>query len=160
MSGSSSATQIFAGHTRVRVNGILVENEAVLLIQLQSPTRAEPFWTPPGGGLDFGETLEACLCREFHEETGLFVEPVSLLYVSEFVRAPWHAVELYFRVKRVGGDLAAGTDPELPESEQMIRDLRFIPLSALNDYAVIPEFIVRRLTADLRDAPDTPVWIR
>ena len=150
----------FAGKTRVRVNGILVENEAVLMVELKSPTRELPFWTPPGGGLQFAEKLQDCLKREFEEETGLLVEVEELCYVSEYVSTPWHAVELYFKVRRTGGVLQIGSDPELPASAQMIRQVKFIPLDQLPDVPVVPEFIVRRLGQDLRDGLNTPVWIR
>lgn len=155
-----SAYGTFSNKVRVRVNGLLVENDQLLLVNLQSPTRPEPFWTPPGGGVDFGETLENCLIREFLEETGLTITVDELVYVSEFVRDPWHAVEFYMRCTRVGGELVVGTDPELEASEQMIKDVRFWPIKVLNDLEIIPEFIRNRFDQDHRSEINTPIWIR
>jgi 8-oxo-dGTP diphosphatase len=40
-------------------------------------------WSPPGGGVEPGEYLEAALHREMYEETGLEVRIERLLAVSE-----------------------------------------------------------------------------
>jgi 8-oxo-dGTP diphosphatase len=46
--------------------------------------------------------------------------------VKEFIKLPWHAVELYYHVKRVGGELKLGSDPELPEGGQMILEVGWV----------------------------------
>jgi 8-oxo-dGTP diphosphatase len=150
----------FSHKLRVRVNGILMESGSILLAELQSPTRPDPFWTPPGGGVDFGETLTQALQREFAEETGLNVRVDSLLFVSEYVRHPWHAVEMYFKVHRVSGELKTGTDPELESGHQMIRQVRFVPLHEALGLALVPEFLAARLAAFNAGLPDVPEWIR
>jgi 8-oxo-dGTP diphosphatase len=42
-------------------------------------------WCPPGGHLDFGETIEACAAREVHEETGLAVKDIRVLGITNDV---------------------------------------------------------------------------
>lgn len=42
----------------------------------------EPYagkWAPPGGYVEYGESIEAAGSRELHEETGLLVQPPDLL---------------------------------------------------------------------------------
>jgi len=53
---------------RVRVNGILVKDDALLLVQLKSPLEDQLIWMPPGGGVRFGESLESAAKREIAEE--------------------------------------------------------------------------------------------
>jgi 8-oxo-dGTP diphosphatase len=149
----------FSHKLRVRVNGILIESGAILLAELQSPTRPEPFWTPPGGGVDFGETMIRALQREFAEETGLQVGVDGLLYVSEYVKHPWHAVEMYFKVHRISGELHTGSDPELDGGEQMIRQVRFVPLGELDTITLVPDFLSAKLLSLKGVLPDTPEWI-
>lgn len=149
----------FANHVRVRVNGLLYENGKLLLVKLNSPTREEPFWTPPGGGVVFGERLEETLKREFIEETGLEIEINSLFYVNEFVEKPWHAVEFYFLCTRIAGTLKKGSDPELLETHQIITDIRFIDISD-EAVAIEPAFIRERFLRDFQDQTNTPLWIR
>jgi len=58
-------------------------------------------WAPPGGGMDFGQSVEENLTREFREETGLKVEVKRFLFINEFLAVPLHAVELFFEVTRI-----------------------------------------------------------
>lgn len=46
----------------------------------------------PGGKVDLGESLKEALCREIKEETGLNVNPISLIKVYETL-CPRHAPE-------------------------------------------------------------------
>ena len=61
----------FRNKLRVRVCGLLVQADAVLLAQVHSPVTENLVWTPPGGGLQFGEQMDDCLKREFAEETNV-----------------------------------------------------------------------------------------
>lgn len=142
--------KIFKNKIRLRVNGILEKDEAVLLVQLKSPVSGELIWMPPGGGIEFGESMKVGLKREFREETGLEVDPEHLVFVNELVNPPFHAVECYFRVQRAGGDLKMGTDPELPGKEQVLTDLQWISIRKLDDYQIVPE----TLPELLREASD------
>jgi ADP-ribose pyrophosphatase YjhB (NUDIX family) len=150
----------FGNKVRIRVNGILLRRDAVLLVNLQSPTRPEPFWTPPGGGVEFGETMTFALEREILEETGLQARVEQLLFVTEYVQPPWHAVECYFLCKEMGGELLKGNDPELDEHHQMIRQTAFIPVDELADINLIPAFLVDRLRDLLLHGAGSPEWIR
>lgn len=137
-------------HTlRVRVSGILIEHDRVLLVNLHSPTRNEPIWMPPGGGLEYGESLKEGVKREFLEETGLHIEPEHLLYVTEFMRLPIHALEYYWKCRLVGGTLKLGTDPEFSKEDQLLRALAFMDLHSLSQYPVYPEFLRERLAEDV-----------
>jgi 8-oxo-dGTP diphosphatase len=122
--------QKFGGKIRVRVGGILIENEQVLLIKHEAIGKAEYLWAPPGGGIDFGQDAPSALKREFLEETGLEIAVGDLLLVNEFIDNPLHAVELFFEVHRVGGELALGSDPEM-EKGQILSKLSFFDLNAV-----------------------------
>jgi len=113
----------FGNQLRVRVCGICLQNEKILLIN-QSGLRDGDFWSPPGGGLQIGESVETCLKREFLEETGLIVEISDFLFVCEFIKDPLHAIELYFRVYSKAGELTKGIDPELGDN-QIIQSLKY-----------------------------------
>jgi len=129
-------------------------------VNLKSPTRHEPFWSPPGGGVEFGEPMTDALRREFMEETGVEIAVQQLLYVTEFVQPPWHAVECYFLCTAAGADAVKGHDPELEEGRQMIQDVQFVKVSELGTLNLIPTFLQSRLPALLQHGSGTPEWIR
>jgi 8-oxo-dGTP diphosphatase len=117
--------EMYGNRLRVRSCGILVENERLLLVNHRSLT-ATDFWAPPGGGIGFGESAAACLKRELKEETGLEAEVGEFLFACEFIKAPLHAVELFFLLRKTGGTLVTGGDPEMKGGEQIIATARFL----------------------------------
>jgi 8-oxo-dGTP diphosphatase len=125
--------QLFGHKLRLRVSGICFEGESILLIKHIGVGKTPILWAPPGGGLNFGETVTECLKREFLEETGLEIEPQEFLFTNEYLEFPLHAIELFFKVKIVGGELRQGTDPEMPTESQIIKDIQFIPLRQIKD---------------------------
>lgn len=144
---------MFTGQVRVRVNGILIRDSRMLLVEINSPTRNEPFWMPPGGGVQFRESLETALKREVEEETGLMIEADKLLYISEYLKDDWHAVEFYYLCKIYGGEPKLGHDPELDEKAQLLSDLQWVGRDEISGMNVFPQFIKddfdRLITGDL-----------
>lgn len=134
---------------RVRVNGLLVREDALLLVKIISPVTGKMVWIPPGGGLEYDESMEQCLAREFEEETGLKVETGMLRHINELLSPPYHAVEFYFEVQETGGTLRLGADPEHPDEEQILLDARFIPFDKFTDYEIAPEYVREQLVGEL-----------
>ncbi|GAA4497672.1 hypothetical protein GCM10023172_13010 [Hymenobacter ginsengisoli] len=116
----------YTGTVRVRVGGILVRNGAILLAAHRGllPDGAT-FWSPPGGGWAFGESLKEALQREFLEETGLAVRVGRQLHLHEFRRDELQALEIFFEV--LADDPATtprlGHDPEHAPDAQLLTEL-------------------------------------
>lgn len=144
----------YRDHVRVRVGALITDpaTERLLLVEHDGLWEAGSFWTPPGGGVDFGEGLAEALLREVKEETGVDVSIGPLRYVLDFVRPPLHAVSLYFEATATPealGALALGTDPELAD-QQMLRAVRLVPLDDLAGLTLYPEPFRARFAADVR----------
>ena len=95
----------------MRAYGVLIDSGRIALVRSSNPRHDPPLWWLPGGGIDFAETPESALVREFLEETGLAVGSPALLGVSADVRRrdngdQIHTVRITYTVVLVGGDLA------------------------------------------------------
>ena len=141
----SADDSIYRDELRLRVCGLLVEDDRILLAQLHSPATEELIWTPPGGGVKFGEKLAEGLKREFLQETNLEVSVHNLLHINEFIDSPFHAVEFYFEVERQSGRLELGHDPELTWNRQLLNDLQWVSLKKLDQLAFAPESLRSKL---------------
>lgn len=89
---------------RVGIGVIVLKGDLVLLGQRKSE-HGLGLWAFPGGHLEFGETPEACACRELSEETGLEAKTIHA--------GPWsnhvfdqdrHYITLFMYVTKFAGD--------------------------------------------------------
>jgi len=144
-------TRNFGGRIRLRACGILVDQDRILLAKHKGIGELDLLWSPPGGEVQFGETIAECLVREFREETGLKIQVQSFLTIHEFIQSPFHAVEVFYLVKKIGGSLIVGHDPELNKNEQMISDVRFV---TFNELEIMPTKVKHKLLKNLKNIKD------
>jgi ADP-ribose pyrophosphatase YjhB (NUDIX family) len=99
-------------------SAVVVDQEGRILLHRRDDNQ---LWTIPGGAMEVGESIGQTVVREVKEETGLDVEPESIVGVYT---NPRHVVEygdgevrqqfsICFACKAVGGQLA--TSDESPE---------------------------------------------
>jgi 8-oxo-dGTP diphosphatase len=116
---------------RIRVAGVLSENGKVLLVCHEKENKK--YWLLPGGGVDFGESLEKALVREFLEETSIHIRVGRLLMINEVIAPDGsrHGLHFTFLVKRISGELKANPDERLRLAEfvkwENIPHLAFFP---------------------------------
>jgi len=144
----------FGNRLRSRVNGILIEDGQILMAKHQMG-KDKIFWSVPGGGMKFGTNALENLKREFKEETGLEVEILNYLFVHEYLDPPLHAMEHFFEVKRTGGKLLLGSDPELEEKNQILLDLVWMDLDQLKN---IPKVSLHQVFWGIKSLPDLGLW--
>ncbi len=132
---------IYSGKLRIRVAGLLVKDGKLLLVKLASPISKKDIWTPPGGGVEFGESIHQALKREFKEETGLEISIADLVHVNELLELPFHAIEFFFRVTEVSGELMVGNDPEHKADKQLLKEVRFFDSKGLENISLSPDLL-------------------
>lgn len=140
---------LYGGALRIRVCGLCMYENRILVLNHAMYGKDGYFWSPPGGGVAFGETAHAALIREFREECGLAVKPGRLVLVNEHIEAPLHAIELFFEIDSFEGTLITGQDPELPEDGQILRQARFMSWEELSEFADEQRHRIFNLTSSL-----------
>src|SRR5262245_36258825 len=99
----------------VGIGGIIVHEGRVVLVKRRFDPLAGQ-WSIPGGAVETGETLEACVASEMNEETGFFVEVGPVVEVLDRItrddegRVLYHFVLIDYLCWPVGGELRAGSD--------------------------------------------------
>ncbi len=116
---------------RVRVCGVCIKGDQILLVKHRHLGKSGTLWAPPGGGMEYGEDAHSALVREFKEETGLDIAVDQFLFVHEYLDLPLHGMELFFSVKIIGGELELGKDPEFEHTAQLLSDVSFQNLKKL-----------------------------
>jgi 8-oxo-dGTP diphosphatase len=106
----------------IAVGAIVVHDGCLLLVRRGRGPGAGK-WAPPGGRVEFGETIRAAVAREVHEETGVAIDVGDLAGWVERTGTdpvPYHYVILDFRATvRGAADPIAGDDAD---------DARWVPL--------------------------------
>lgn len=131
------------------VGAIVFRGTEVLLVKRGRPP-AVGKWSIPGGLVELGESLDAAVCREVLEESGLEVRTIDLVAALDRVildpegRIEYHYILLDFLCEIVGGQIQAGTDAE---------ECRFVPLEDLGLYEMTrgTEEVIRRAFQRARD---------
>ena len=109
------------------VSALVFRDGAVLLVKRRDePSRG--FWSPPGGSVEVGETVEEAATREALEETGVRAGANRVLGVRDIIlrdsggKVRWHYVLFAVLCDYVSGEPFPASDAE---------NARFIPLKAL-----------------------------
>jgi len=159
------------GSRRVKVAAGVIQRDDghVLLAQRPYGKAYEGYWEFPGGKLEPGESAEAALVRELHEELGITVRDALPWLVQEFDYPHAHVELDFFRVRRWEGEFvgrdgqafawqdpsAIGVAPLLPANTRVMAALRLPPVYAITcaedcDESVFLARAERALAAGLR----------
>lgn len=120
--------------TRIRVAGIYVHNEKLLLVKHRRG--AKEYYLLPGGGHEQNETFIDTLKREWYEELNLTIEPGEMLFIGESLpptnSAKNHVVQVVFEIKKIEGTIMVSPDGTLFDAE-------YLPLAELKNRIFYPD---------------------
>ena len=137
---------------RVRVGAIVLSEEGILLVQHQKGEAT--YWLLPGGGLEAGETMFACVAREVQEETGLCVTPERVVFISESLAPAGgrHILNVFIKARLEGGHLA-------PAQGDVISAVAWMPLEKLAALTLHPPVAGSLLQAVQENFSQPVCWV-
>jgi ADP-ribose pyrophosphatase YjhB (NUDIX family) len=98
---------------RTRVAAVIIRDGRVLLVAHKK--NKDIYWLLPGGGVDFGESLEKALQRELREELGITASVGDIALVCDSIDPEQrrHIVNIFFHCTSDDGNYSLGTDGRL-----------------------------------------------
>lgn len=135
---------------RIRVAALVKQDDSLLLIAHKKDGHI--YWLPPGGGVDYGESLSSALSRELSEELSIAVEPGEILYVSDGIdpQGERHVVHIIFEAEWISGELKLGDDARL-------YDFAFFPADELESLDIHPP--INRVLSDYLKGHDASIYL-
>lgn len=117
---------------RIRVAGILARDGQILLVRHEK--NGKSYFLIPGGGMEYGETAEEALIREFQEEVGLPIQVGKLVLVHDSIPENKHrqVLNLYFLVTAPKMEIKVTPDA-------VLKDAKFHDLSEFSALTVNPD---------------------
>ncbi|UOE58654.1 NUDIX domain-containing protein [Priestia filamentosa] len=124
---------------RVRGSALIIENEAVLLVEFHDENGLH--YNLPGGGVEHGESLLQAVIRETREEASIDIEVGEVAFLYEYVPhlnhdkyGPVHSLTTIFDCS-----VREGENPKLPEErDQNQTGVKWIPLEELHTIVLYP----------------------
>ena len=128
---------------KIGCEAIIIKNNTLLLGQRKN-CYGEGTWGLPGGHLEYGETIQACLYRELQEELGIQVLDSELISVVDDITELNHYLHMTFLIKNYAGSIQL-MEPESCYAWQFF-DLKNLPQQLFKPHIrIIDNYLQRNL---------------
>ena len=115
MTGTSTQERTYPARPYIAVSAAVFRDRRVLIVRRAHPLAAG-LYTLPGGVVELGETLTEAAVREVREETGLEIEPLTLVGHRQVItrdgdgRVERHFVILPFAARWLAGEITVNEE--------------------------------------------------
>lgn len=112
---------------------VIVARDGRVLMLKRTGAHGEDTWAPPGGHLEFGESIEECAVRETLEETGVAIGTVQFVAITNdvFESEQKHYVTIWVEGTYESGHATAA----YPDR---VQEVAWVPWDALPQPLFIP----------------------
>ncbi len=137
---------------RIRVAAIIVQDDSILLVRHVKD--GQTYWLLPGGGVEFGESLEEALVRELQEEANLDIKVKDLVIANDSLPPDRHrhVLNLYFTAEIVDGELICAKD-------ERIAEMRFMAIEKLPELTFYPDIREQLAEEISNDFPNRALYL-
>ena len=89
------------------ISSVVLKKDNKILLVKEMLENNEDCWIFPGGGVDFGETIEDAAVREVKEELGIDVEIKKFLFFKEAIypKYNYHTVIFFFLAEPINNEI-------------------------------------------------------
>ncbi|MDX8000138.1 NUDIX domain-containing protein [Xenorhabdus sp. Reich] len=148
---------------RISAKAIIICKDQILLVRYKSDS--DEWYTLPGGGQLFGETLTQTLIRECLEETTYKIEPARLVFVREYIGSNHEFAEFDKNVHQIELMFLASLADKNPDIHNLDinadRDQIGAQWISLGDVINLPLFpaVLRPLIVEKHFSSGSPVYL-
>ena len=125
--------------SRTGVYGIALQDQKLLVVKQQKGPHAGKF-DLPGGGIEFGETIEGALRREFCEEVGMTFNSIQFMENITATTGTFYQIGLIYLIK--------GLSPLTNSTPEM--EYFWLDLDSLSDSTMAP--LARQMLPKVKEA--------
>lgn len=126
---------------------VIIPDDEGRILMIKQVHEGNNIWMVPGGGIEAGENAKEAAVREVLEETGLEIQIKKLIWhVEEVSESRGQRFVNFFLASIIGGELRLGTDPEFDDNNQVLREVKFLNKSEIQNLErVYPEYLKTEL---------------
>lgn len=112
--------------------GVYIIKDGKLLLQKRKGAHGEDTWCPPGGHLEFGESIEDCAKRETEEEAGIKIDNIRFLAITNDI---FKEENRHYITIAVAADYISG---KVERNEEETSDMGWFSLESLPEPLFVP----------------------
>jgi len=112
------------------ISSVIIKKENKLLLIKEILEDKKEYWIFPGGGVDFGETIEDAAIREAKEEIGIDIEIKEFLGFKEAIypKYDYHTIIFFF--------IAEPLNNNLSKSDKIL-DTKYFTIEEINNLNLV-----------------------